>query len=125
MFKKLLIFPILAFILIFVISCSEEEKATSSLEEEKVTSSEKETYTDEYKSYLEAKDYRCQYYQKYIWKTSEREFGKKQHRFTEESLQKIESLKEEGKALCDDGKLKKGEAKLIEAVTIINFTMMK
>ena len=125
MFKKLLIFPILAFILIFVISCSEEEKVTSSSEEEKVTSSEKETYTDEYKSYLEAKDYRCQYYQKYIWKTSEREFGKKQHRYTVESLQKIESLKEEGKALCDDGKLKKGEAKLIEAVTIINFTMMK
>ena len=125
MFKKLLIFPILAFILIFVISCSEEEKVTSSSEEEKVTSSEKETYTDEYKSYLEAKDYRCQYYQKYIWKTSEREFGKKQHRFTEESLQKIESLKEEGKALCDSGKLEEGEAKLIEAITIISFTMLK
>ena len=125
MSKKFSIVAILAFILIFVISCSEEEKVTSSSEEEKVTSSEKETYTDEYKSYLEAKDYRCQYYQKYIWKTSEREFGKKQHRYTVESLQKIESLKEEGKALCDAGKLKKGEAKLIEAVTIINFTMMK
>jgi len=33
-------------------------------------------------------------------------------------------LKEEGKALCDAGKLKQGEAKLIEAITIISFTMM-
>ena len=40
-------------------------------------------------------------------------------------MNKTKSLKEEGKALCDAGKLKKGEAKLIEAVTIINFTMMK
>ena len=28
------------------------------------------------------------------------------------------------KALCDAGKLKEGEAKLIEAITIISFTMM-
>jgi hypothetical protein len=27
--------------------------------------------------------------------------------------------------LCDAGKLKEGEAKLIEAITIINFTKMK
>ena len=116
MFKKLLTLVVLTFVLIIGISCSEEKK---------VTYTEKETFTDEYKAYLEAKDYLCQYYQKYIWKASEREFGKKQHRYTEESLQKIESLKVEGKALCDAGKLKEGEAKLIEAVAIINFTMMK
>ena len=79
----------------------------------------------EYQKSLQAKDYKCKYYQKYIWKESEREFGKKQHRYTEESLQKIESLKGEGKALCDSGKLKEGEAKLIEAITIISFTMLK
>ena len=36
----------------------------------------------------------------------------------------IKKLKDEGKALCDAGKLKEGEAKLIEAITIISFTMM-
>ena len=83
------------------------------------------TIESEYQKSLQAKDYKCKYYQKYIWKESEREFGKIQHRYTEESLQKIESLKEEGKALCDAGKLKEGEAKLIEAITIISFTMLK
>ena len=34
--------------------------------------------------------------------------------------QVLKSLKEEGKALCDAGNLKKGEAKLIEAITIIS-----
>ena len=116
MFKKLLTLAVFTFVLIIGISCSEEKK---------VTSTEKETFTDEYKAYLEAKDYRCQYYQKYIWKESEREFGKKQYKYTEEKLQKINTLKEEGKALCDTGKLKEGEAKLVEAITIINFTMMK
>ena len=33
-------------------------------------------------------------------------------------------LKDEGKALCDAGKLKEGEAKLEEAIKIISFTMM-
>ncbi|GIS77586.1 MAG: hypothetical protein CM1200mP13_09450 [Candidatus Pelagibacterales bacterium] len=42
-------------------------------------------------------------------------YGKKQYKYTEEKLKKIKSLKKEGKALCDAGNLKKGEAKLIEA----------
>ena len=120
MVKKLVILAILAIILGIGIFFIFEKKETTIKE----TSTE-ETFTDEYKTYLESKDYYCKYYQKYIWKESEREFGKKQHRYTEESLQKIESLKEEGKALCDSGKLKEGEAKLIEAITIISFTMLK
>ena len=79
----------------------------------------------EYQSYLNSPDYLCKYYQKSIWKESEREYGKKQYRYTKEKLQKIKALKEEGKALCEAGKLKEGEAKLIEAITIISFTMMK
>ena len=79
---------------------------------------------DEYNSYLISPDYLCKYYQKSIWKESERDYGKKQYKYTEEKLKKIKSLKEEGKALCDAGNLKKGEAKLIEALTIISFTQM-
>ncbi len=78
----------------------------------------------EYKAYLESPDYLCKYYQKSIWKESERAYGKKQYKYTEEKLAKIKSLKEEGKALCDAGKLKEGEAKLVEALTIISFTQM-
>ncbi len=78
----------------------------------------------EYKAYLNSPDYLCQYYQKSIWKESERAYGKKQYKYTDEKLKKIKNLKEEGKALCDAGKLKQGEAKLIEAITIISFTMM-
>ena len=78
----------------------------------------------EYKAYLNSPDYLCQYYQKSIWKESERAYGKKQYKYTEEKLKKIKNLKEEGKALCDAGKLKQGEAKLIEAITLISFTMM-
>ena len=79
---------------------------------------------EEYNAYLKSPDYLCQYYQKSIWKESERAYGKKQYKYTEEKLKKIKNLKEEGKALCDAGKLKEGEAKLIEAITIISFTMM-
>ena len=79
---------------------------------------------EEYKAYLNSPDYLCQYYQKSIWKESERAYGKKQYKYTDEKLKKIKNLKEEGKALCDAGKLKQGEAKLIEAITIISFTMM-
>ena len=79
---------------------------------------------DEYNSYLESPDYLCKYYQKSIWKESERAYGKKQYKYTEEKLKKIKRLKDEGKALCDAGKLKEGEAKLIEAITLISFTMM-
>ena len=79
---------------------------------------------DEYNAYLNSPDYLCKYYQKSIWKESERAYGKKQYKYTVEKLKKIKSLKEEGKALCDAGNLKKGEAKLIEALTIISFTIM-
>ena len=78
----------------------------------------------EYKAYLNSPDYLCKYYQKSIWKESERAYGKKQYKYTEEKLSKIKSLKEEGKALCDAGNLKEGEAKLVEALTIISFTQM-
>ena len=78
----------------------------------------------EYNAYLNSKDYLCKYYQKSIWKESERAYGKKQYKYTEEKLKKIKKLKDEGKALCDAGKLKEGEAKLIEAITLISFTMM-
>ena len=79
---------------------------------------------DEYNAYLNSPDYLCKYYQKSIWKESERAYGKKQYKYTEEKLKKIKILKEEGKALCDVGNLKKGEAKLIAALTIISFTQM-
>ena len=79
---------------------------------------------DEYNAYLNSPDYLCKYYQQSIWKESERAYGKEQYKYTEEKLKKIKSLKEEGKALCDAGNLKKGEAKLIEALTIISFTQM-
>ena len=78
----------------------------------------------EYQDALNTPEYLCKYYQKSIWKESEREYGKKQYRYTEENLKKINALKEEGKALCDAGKLKEGEAKLQEAIKIISFTMM-
>ena len=77
---------------------------------------------EEYKAYLNAPDYLCQYYQKSIWKESEREFGKKQYAYTEENLKKIATLKEEGISLCKAGKRKQGEEKFIEAIRIISFT---
>ena len=43
---------------------------------------------------------------------------------TDEKLLKIKTLKDEGKALCDAGKLKEGEAKLVEAIKIICHTRM-
>ena len=78
----------------------------------------------EYQAMLEAPDYLCNYYQKSIWKESERAYGKKQYKYTDEILTKIKSLKDEGKALCDAGKLKEGEKKLVEAIKIISHTMM-
>ena len=78
----------------------------------------------EYEKNLKAKNYLCNYYQKSIWKESEREYGKKQYKWTDGSLEKIKKLKEEGKSLCDAGKLKDGEAKLKEAIKIISHTMM-
>ena len=78
----------------------------------------------EYQASLNAPDYLCKYYQKSIWKESEREYGKKQYKYTDSSLTKINSLKKEGKALCDIGKLKEGEVKLVEAIKIISHTRM-
>ena len=78
----------------------------------------------EYQAYLNAPDYLCKYYVKSIWKESERAYGKKQYQFTEKSLAKINTLKTEGKALCEAGKLKEGELKLVEAITIISHTRM-
>ena len=78
----------------------------------------------EYQEYLNAPDYLCNYYQKSIWKESERAYGKKQYKYTEESLKKIQTLKDEGKSLCDAGKLRDGEKKLEEAIKIISFTML-
>ena len=78
----------------------------------------------EYLANLKSKNYLCNYYQKSIWKESEREYGKKQYKWAEGSLKKIKLLKEEGKSLCDSGKLKEGEAKLKEAIKIISHTMM-
>jgi len=78
----------------------------------------------EYQASLSAPDYLCKYYQKSIWKESERAYGKKQYQYTEKSLLKINTLKAEGKGLCDAGKLKEGESKLVEAITIISHTRM-
>ena len=78
----------------------------------------------EYQANLNAKNYLCNYYQKSIWKESEREYGKKQYKWAPGSLEKIKSLKDQGKSLCDKGKLKEGEAKLKEAIKIISHTMM-
>ena len=79
---------------------------------------------NEYETNLKSKNYLCSYYQKSIWKESEREYGKKQYKWAPGSLEKIKSLKDQGKSLCDKGKLKEGEAKLKEAIKIISHTMM-
>ena len=76
----------------------------------------------EYQAYLNAADYYCKYYAKYIWKESERAFGKKQYAYTEENLQRIKSLKNEGIALCETGNRSAGEDKLLQAIKIISFT---
>ena len=78
----------------------------------------------EYQANLNSKNYLCNYYQKSIWKESEREYGKKQYKWAPGSLEKIKSLKDQGKSLCDKGKLKEGEVKLKEAIRIISHTMM-
>ena len=78
----------------------------------------------EYQANLKSKNYLCNYYQKSIWKESEREYGKKQYKWSAGSLDKIKALKDQGKSLCDKGKLKEGEAKLKEAIKIISHTMM-
>lgn len=76
----------------------------------------------EYQAYLNSPDYYCQYYTKYIWKESERAYGKKQYAYTEDSLMKIKSLKEAGISSCEAGNRAEGEAKLLQAIKIISFT---
>ena len=134
MAKKLSIFLVLAIILgfgVFFVSEKQEAviKETSTSEvnpDKKICDGKGNCITEaEYNAYLNSPDYLCKYYQKSIWKESEREYGKKQYRYTEEKLKKIKGLKDEGKALCDAGKFKEGENKLIEAITIISFTMLK
>ena len=78
----------------------------------------------EYQAYINSPDYLCKYYVKSIWKESERAYGKKQYQYTDEKLSKIKALKDQGEALCDLGKLKEGEAKLMEAIKIISHTRM-
>ncbi|MDH5354616.1 MAG: hypothetical protein OEY09_09260 [Gammaproteobacteria bacterium] len=76
----------------------------------------------EYQAYLNSPDYYCNYYAKYIWKESERAYGKKQYAYTEERLMKIKSLKEEGISSCGAGNRAAGEEKLLQAIRIISFT---
>ena len=82
------------------------------------------TTESEYQKSIQTDNYKCNYYVNYIWRESERAFGKKQYRYTEENLKKIQALKDEGESLCEAGKLKDGEKKLEEAIKIINFTML-
>ena len=133
MIKKLITFLILLIILGLGVFFISERKQTSVKESSTVVSEPDKKICDgkgncttesEYQKSLQAKDYKCKYYIKYIWKESERPYGKKQYKYTEEKLQKINALKDEGKALCDTGKLKEGEAKLEEAIKIISFTML-
>ena len=131
MLKKLVILAIIVIIVglgIFFMSGKQEtaikESSTIVSDPEKEICDGKGNCTTEaeYQEYLNAPDYLCNYYQKSIWKESEREYGKKQYRYTEEKLKKIKALKDEGKSLCESGKLKEGETKLEEAIKIISFT---
>ncbi len=75
-----------------------------------------------YQAYLNSPDYLCDYYAGYIWKESERPYGKKQYAYTEQKLVKIKQLKDHGVSLCASGQNAIGEEKLIEAIRIISFT---
>ena len=133
MLKKLVILTILVIIVglgIFFISGKQEtaimeSSAIVSDPERKICDGKGNCTTEsEYQKSIQADDYKCKYYVKYIWSESERAYGKKQYRYTEENLKKIQALKDEGKSLCESGKLKEGETKLEEAIKIISFTML-
>ena len=133
MLKKLVILTILVIIVglgVFFISGNQETTITESSAivsdpDKKICDGKGNCTTEaEYQEYLNAPDYLCNYYQKSIWKESERAYGKKQYKYNEENLKKIQALKDEGKSLCDSGKLKEGETKLEEAIKIISFTML-
>ena len=130
MFKKILL--ITSFLVFFSgvsLTSAEEEKICTGFGkwtedgEYKVIRSKCIT-EKEYQASLSAPDYLCKYYQKSIWKESERAYGKKQYQYTEKSLLRINTLKAKGKALCDAGKIKEGESKLVEAISIISHTRM-
>ena len=133
MLKKLVILFIVAIIVglgIYFISERQEpaikESTTIQTDPDKKICDGKGNCTTEleYQKSLQADNYKCNYYIKFIWSESERAYGKKQYKYTEENLKKIQSLKDEGKSLCEAGKLKDGETKLEEAIKIINFTML-
>ena len=133
MLRKLVILAILVIIVglgIFFISGKQE---TAIMESSTIVSAPDKKICDgkgncttesEYQKSLQADNYKCNYYVKYIWNESEREYGKKQYKYTEENLKKIQALKDEGKSLCESGKLKEGETKLEEAIKIISFTKL-
>ena len=133
MLKKLVILTILVIIVglgIFIISGKQEtaimeSSAIVSDPERKICDGKGNCTTEsEYQKSIQADDYKCKYYVNYIWSESERAYGKKQYKYTEENLKKIQALKDEGKSLCESGKLKEGETKLEEAIKIISFTML-
>ena len=134
MLKKLVILAVLVIIVGLGVFFVYEKQETAIKESSTIASDpgkkicdgkENCTTESEYQKSIQADDYKCKYYVNYIWSESERAYGKKQYRYTEEKLKKIKTLKEEGKDLCDAGKFKEGEKKLVEAITIISFTMLK
>ena len=133
MLKKLVILVILVIIVglgVFFVSGKQEtaimERSTIVSDPDKKICDGKGNCTteSEYQKSLQIGDYKCKYYVNYIWSESERAYGKKQYKYTEENLKKIQALKDEGESLCEAGKLKDGEKKLEEAIKIINFTML-
>ena len=133
MLKKLVILMILVIIVGMSIFFISEKPETAIIESSTIVSDPDKKICDgkgncttelEYQKSLQADNYKCNYYVKFIWSESERTYGKKQYKYTEENLKKIKSLKDEGKSLCEAGKLKDGETKLEEAIKIINFTML-
>ena len=68
----------------------------------------------------------CAYYIDYIKDESEREWAVKNvYRYTPERLAQIKALKEDGEALCNEGREEEGKTVLLEAVKLISFTMLK
>ena len=133
MLKKLVILAVLVIIVGLGVFFVYEKQETAIKESSTIISDPDKKICDgkgncttelEYQKSLQADNYKCNYYVKYIWSESERAFGKKQYRYTEENLKKIQALKDEGESLCESGKLKEGETKLEEAIKIISFTML-
>ena len=133
MLKKLVILIILVIIVGLGIHFISGKQETAIMESSTIVSDPDKKICDgkgncttesEYQKSLQIDDYKCKYYVNYIWSESERAYGKKQYKYTEENLKKIQALKDEGKSLCESGKLKDGEKKLEEAIKIISFTML-